>query len=168
MWAVWLYPGRKSRAFYFSLKALVQDCVQPAKPHKMLSIFRQCVWNSLSYSGVKLASIMLELLVGNLKIHSETQDLFTEVTSCEERLKIMRLSTLKPLTYEELGLKIIKVPWLMEDTDFDQLKYVNAVFWSNWLWDMLQGREYYHILDMDMGDNGLVVFKELTKLFNAC
>lgn len=53
---------------------------------------------------------MLELLVGNLKIHSETQDLFTEVTSCEERLKIMRLSTLKPLTYEELGLKIIKVP----------------------------------------------------------
>lgn len=56
----------------------------------------------------------------------------------------------------------------MEVTDFDQLKYVNAVFWSNLLWDMLQGREYYHILDMDMGDIGLVVFKELTKLFNAC
>lgn len=126
MWAVWFHPGKKSRVSISLWRLLVQDAMQPKnkkqtnkKSHIMLSIIRKYVWNSLlSYSGTKLASIMLECKneYASRKpqdVHSGTGNLFREVTSqgngwfsmWELTLKIMRLFSLKLLILWETGIK---------------------------------------------------------------
>lgn len=114
-------------------------------PHSAEHHQKVCLKSLLSYSGTKLAAIRLELLqVGNLKIYTVELDgiLFREVT-CQGSgwfskwgltLKIMRLLSLKLLTLWETGIKDHQdsmTCW----KHIDQEKYVNAVFWHDWLWE---------------------------------